>query len=127
MAGQTKNFGFRKDSEEDYYSIDVVNDNLDKIDAAIKNVKTEAENKDGGNADMIDGMHADDFAKKNHTHNYAGSSSAGGAANSVKSPLTVQFNEIKKFEYDGSEDKVLNITPEDIKAFPTGFGRSMSG
>ena len=35
------------------------------------------------NADMVDGKHASDFASSSHTHNYAGSSSAGGAATSA--------------------------------------------
>ena len=35
------------------------------------------------NVDMVDGKHASDFASSSHTHNYAGSSSAGGSANSA--------------------------------------------
>jgi len=37
------------------------------------------------NADLLDGNHASAFATSGHTHLYAGSASAGGAANSVAS------------------------------------------
>lgn len=38
---------------------------------------------DGGDADTVDGLHASSFSLSTHTHNYAGSSSAGGAATSA--------------------------------------------
>ncbi len=68
MAESTKNYGLRKDSQEDFYNVDVFNDNFDKIDSELKKVEIEAKNKNGGNADTVDGKHADDFAEKNHTH-----------------------------------------------------------
>jgi hypothetical protein len=43
----------------------------------------------GLDADYLDGNHASAFALSGHTHNYAGSSSAGGAANSVANALTI--------------------------------------
>ena len=60
-------------------------------------------------------------AASSHTHNYAGSSSAGGAANSVKSSLTVQLNGgttegTNKFTFNGSAAKTINITPALIGA-----------
>lgn len=42
----------------------------------------------GLDADYLDGNHASAFALSGHTHNYAGSSSAGGAANSVANSVT---------------------------------------
>ena len=39
--------------------------------------------EDQCNADTIDGYHASDFAKTGHTHTYAGSATAGGAASSA--------------------------------------------
>lgn len=36
-----------------------------------------------GNADTLDGYHASSFSQTGHTHNYAGSSSSGGAATSA--------------------------------------------
>ena len=39
--------------------------------------------KSAGNADTVDNKHASDFATSGHTHNYAGSSSAGGSATSA--------------------------------------------
>ena len=41
-----------------------------------------------GNADTVDGYHASAFATAGHTHNYAGSDSAGGAANLLKGAYT---------------------------------------
>jgi len=61
MASDTANFGLRKDGRDDYYNIDVVNANLDKIDSALQKIKKAAENKDGGNADTVDGKHGADF------------------------------------------------------------------
>ena len=59
-----------------------------------------------------------------HTHTYAGSSSAGGAAtsaNKVNSNLVVQLNGgstegSNKFTFNGSEVKTVNITPGSIGA-----------
>ena len=56
-----------------------------------------------------------------HTHNYAGSSSAGGAANSVKTNLTIKLNSgttegTNLFTFNGSTAKSINITPNAIGA-----------
>lgn len=42
----------------------------------------------GLDADYLDGNHASAFALSGHTHNYAGSSSAGGSASSVANSVT---------------------------------------
>ena len=47
----------------DLASIGVINDNMDIIDNKINEVETEAKNKDGGNADTVDGYHASEFTK----------------------------------------------------------------
>ena len=62
-----------------------------------------------------------------HTHNYAGSSSAGGAANSVKTNLTVKLNSgstegTNLFTYNGSTAKTINITPSAIGAAASSHG-----
>lgn len=62
-----------------------------------------------------------------HTHNYAGSSSAGGAANSVKANLTVKLNGgstegTNLFTYNGSTAKTFNITPSAIGAAASSHG-----
>lgn len=56
-----------------------------------------------------------------HTHNYAGSSSAGGAANSVANSLTIQLASgttegTNQFTFNGSANKSLNITAGSIGA-----------
>ena len=66
----------------------------------------------------------DGKSNTNHTHNYADSSSAGGAAtsaNKVNSSLTIQLNggtteETNKFTFNGSAAKSVNITPSGIGA-----------
>lgn len=63
-------------------------------------------------------------AAESHTHNYAGSSSAGGAAtsaNKVNKSLTVKLNSgategTNQFTFDGSAAKNVNITPSGIGA-----------
>lgn len=57
-----------------------------------------------------------------HTHNYAGSSSSGGAAtsaNKVNSSLTIQLNGTSQGAWDGSSNKTINITPSSIGAAPS--------
>ena len=61
----------------------------------------------------------------NHTHNYAGSASAGGPANSVKSSLTIKLNGGTNegnnlFTFNGSAAKTINITPAAIGASASG-------
>ena len=53
---------------------------------------------------------------KGHTHSYAGSSSVGGAANSVRSNFTISLNGgstegTNRFTFNGSAAKTINITP----------------
>lgn len=53
------------------------------------------------------------------TLNYAGSSSVGGAAtsaNKVNHGLLVSMNNVNQFEWDGSEDKYINITAASVGA-----------
>lgn len=78
------------------------------------------------NVDAIDALEAvaANKADKNHTHNYAGSSSSGGAAtsaNKVNSSLTVKLNGgttegTNLFTFNGSAAKSVNITPSAIGA-----------
>lgn len=61
----------------------------------------------------------------NHTHNYAGSSSAGGPANSVKTNLIIKLNGGTNegnnlFTFNGSAAKTINITPSAIGASASG-------
>lgn len=61
------------------------------------------------------------YAAKSHSHNYAGSASAGGAANSVKTNLVIKLNGgstegTNLFTFNGSTAKTVNITPSAIGA-----------
>lgn len=77
------------------------------------------------------GTGASNAAAGNHTHNYAGSSSAGGAANSVKTNLIVKLNGgttegTNLFTFNGSTAKTINITPSSIGAAASSHGTHVS-
>ena len=66
-------------------------------------------------------------APASHTHNYAGSSSAGGAANSVKTNLIIKLNGgstegTNLFTFNGGTAKTVNITPDNIGAAGSSHG-----
>lgn len=75
MATETNNLKLNKPDKTDFYNIDLVNANMDKIDEAITG---KADKKDiptslpanGGNADTVDGKHASDFLEKNTITNF---------------------------------------------------------
>ena len=73
------------------------------------------------------GTGASNAAAGNHTHKYAGSSSAGGAANSVKTNLIIKLNGggtegTNLFTFNGSTAKTINITPAAIGAAASSHG-----
>lgn len=58
-------------------------------------------------------------SEKNHTHNYAGSSSAGGAAtsaNKVNKSLSISLNGTSAGTFNGSSEVSVNVTPSSIGA-----------
>ena len=69
-----------------------------------------------------------------HTHNYAGSSSAGGAAtsaNKVNTDLTIKLNSgttegTNLFTFNGSAAKTINITPSSIGAAASSHGTHLT-
>ena len=66
-------------------------------------------------------------ATSGHTHKYAGSSSAGGAANSVANSIKVQLNGgttegTNQFTFNGSAAKTINITYENVGAAKASHG-----
>lgn len=65
------------------------------------------------------------FSLSNHTHLYAGSSSAGGSAQSVANSLTILLNGgtsegTNKFTFNGSATKSVNITYDKVGAASSG-------
>lgn len=78
---------------------------LNYVDGVTSNIQTQLNGK----------------AASTHTHNYAGSSSAGGAANSVKTSSVVKLNGgftegTNMFTFNGATAKSVNITPSSIGA-----------
>lgn len=65
-------------------------------------------------------------AASSHTHNYAGSSSAGGPANSVAQALTIQLNGSAQPAYNGSTARTINITASSIGAAATSHTHTIS-
>ena len=80
------------------------------------------------------GTGASNAAAGNHTHNYAGSSSAGGAAtsaNKVNNNLVIKLNSgstegTNLFTFNGSAAKTINITPSSIGAAASSHGTHVS-
>ena len=86
-------------------------DEINFLDGVTSNIQTQLNRK----------------ASSSHTHNYAGSSSAGGAANSVKTSLIVKLNGgstegTNMFTFNGSTAKTINITPSSIGAAAASHG-----
>ena len=73
-----------------------------------------------GKPTTLGGYGITDAAAKNHTHLYAGSATAGGAANSVANSLSIQLNGGAATAYNGSAAKSINITPSGIGAATSG-------
>ena len=88
---------------------------LNYVDGVTSNVQTQLNGK----------------ANLSHTHNYAGSSSAGGAANSVKSSLIIKLNGgttegTNMVTFNGETAKTINVTPSAIGAAATSHGTHVS-
>lgn len=66
-------------------------------------------------------------ANASHSHNYAGSSSAGGAANSVANSLSIQLNGGTATIFNGSAAKSINITPSAIGAAASSHTHNYAG
>ncbi len=85
------------------------------------------------NQSEIDGL-LDLKSDEGHTHNYAGSSSAGGAAtsaNKVNKSMTIKLNggtteDTNLFTFNGSAAKSINITPDSIGAAPASHGTHLT-
>ena len=79
------------------------------------------------NKSLEGSLELSEYSKTNHTHNYAGSSSAGGAAtsaNKVNKNLAIKLNSgttegTNLFTFNGSTAKTVNITPDSIGAAPS--------
>ena len=85
-----------------------------------------------GKPDTLAGYGIKDAAKADHTHNYAGSTSAGGAANSVAQSITITLNGgttegTNKFTFNGSAAKAINITPASIGASASNHTHQYAG
>lgn len=102
MASTTTNLGLTKPAGTEKPDISVINDNMDKIDTAVEGK-----------------------SPKNHTHNYAGSASAGGSA--TRAIAVVDYGSTEKniqIGYGGS-----GITGDAIKhiaGYTTGNGSDVN-
>ncbi len=78
-------------------------------------------NATDGTLSVATGNSSTTVAVGNHTHNYAGSSSAGGAANSTKGTLTVNGT-----AFNGSADTTVSITVSSIGAASSSHTHTIS-
>lgn len=83
MATYTSNFGLQKDAQTDYYNIDTVNENLDKIDKALGN--TAKFEKAGGTATAIT-LTGIEFVD-GHSKTFIVSANNNGAATTINGKL----------------------------------------
>ncbi|MED3803677.1 hypothetical protein P4562_17270 [Lysinibacillus xylanilyticus] len=67
MSTQTKNYGFTKDNENDFYNVNTVNNNLDKIDTEMKRIEKEAKSFNQQVDDNTKAIAAVDTKVDNHT------------------------------------------------------------
>lgn len=67
-----------------------------------------------------------DKSDTGHTHKYAGSSSAGGAANSVAKSLSIQLNGGTAKTFNGSAAVSIDITPSAVGAAPAAHTHTKS-
>ena len=102
-----------------------------------KTIKKYIDDGLAGKANSSHGTHltigtgSSNAAAGNHTHSYAGSSSAGGAANSVKTNLIIKLNGgstegTNLFTFNGSTAKTINITPSAIGAAASSHGTHLT-
>lgn len=99
---------------------------LNKLDGAIVTVQ-EINYLDGVTANIQTQLN--NKAAASHTHNYAGSASAGGAANSVKTSIVIKLNGgstegTNMFTFNGGKAKTVNITPSSIGAAASSHSHS---
>ena len=146
MSKTTTNYGFIKPELTDSADITKTNSNWDAVDTQLKSVNDKVKSLD----DKVDGLSTDagdltgvlpiahggtgasnsatalsnlGAAPDNHTHNYAGSSSAGGVANSatkLETARTVRTNlgSTATASFDGTK----NITPGVTGTLPVANG-----
>ncbi|PJO43928.1 glycine-rich domain-containing protein [Lysinibacillus xylanilyticus] len=85
MSTQTKNYGFTKDNENDFYNVNTVNNNLDKIDTEMKRIEEEAKSFNQQVADNTKAIAAVDTKVDNHIKEdlghvrYIGTTNSGNA------------------------------------------------
>lgn len=103
---------------------DIANNGVSKIKNALKislngglTEGTDLFTYDGSSAKNIN-LTAATFgaAPANHTHNYAGSASAGGSANSTKGAFSITVGSNAAVSFNGSENKSVSITASSIGA-----------
>lgn len=123
---KTKNLQLNKPDAEDFYNIEDFNQNSEIIDEAIAEQK---KSHDDHITDKVSHITATERtawnskAEGNHTHNYAGSSSAGGSATSaVKLQNTRKIQTNLASTSSASFDGTANVTPGVTGTLPVANG-----
>jgi hypothetical protein len=109
--------------DDKYYTETEIDSKINTLNTAISGKAASSHTHSISNVTNLQST-LDSKSDSGHTHNYAGSSSAGGAAtsaNKVNSSMTVQLNGgttegTNMFTFNGSATKAMNITPSAIGA-----------
>ena len=118
-----------------------VADDISGLPTVLPNPQSLSISLNGGNTSTYDGNEkvAIDItpaiigaSASDHTHPYAGSTVAGGAAKSVANSLKISLNGggtegVSYFTYDGSAEKSMNITPSAIGAATSDHEHNYAG
>lgn len=106
ITGLTANRAMVSDASGHPTTSAITTTELGYLDGVTSNIQTQLTNLSSGKSDI------------GHTHNYAGSDSVGGPANSLKNALTIQLNGASQGAWSATENKTINITPASIGAAP---------
>ena len=139
MSTKTSNLGLTKPALSDAADITAYNSNWDILDTQVSNIKNKVDNlstdvedlngtlpisKGGTGATTASQARTNlGAAPSNHTHNYAGSSTAGGSATSAEKLATsrnirTDLSKTSTVKFDGTED----VTPGVTGTLPIGNG-----
>lgn len=114
MAKNTEHYNLTKPEQEDFYNIDIISENFEKIDLALKNIQTTAE-EGGANAVILETIRTDVVLIKNNLN------MIGNNINDMKSAIDNTNSKINGVQ---SSVNTANTALETVK---TGINTANSG
>jgi len=125
MATETINYKLTKPDKNDFYDIDIFNENMSVIDALIA---SKAAQVHGHALKDVAGLESALAGKSatGHTHNYAGSNTSGGAASTANALATQRKFKIGNTSKDFNGTIDVTWTLDEIGAPPKIHGHAIS-